>query len=451
MKKNERDELSQQVALFRYGLIADLLHLSPGEGLYKKLEDKASKSYAIPGTTRTRVAPETIRGWLSIYRKLGFEGLLPRPRKDVGSTRSLGQEVRDLLIALKDEKPELTVKQVIADARAAGKIPEDVELPLSTVHRLLSRAGLMKKPKPGGQDHRRFEFPKAGDMWTSDAMHGPRVVCHDNMRRKSKTYLLAFLDDASRVVPYGEFCTSENTAAFLPVLKEAVTRRGVPKRLFVDNGAAYRSKQLALVCAKLGITLIHARPYHPQAKAKIERWFRTVRMQVLSRLSDQDKSSLSALNRRLRAWIEGEYHHAPHRGLNGQTPLERWSQVGDEVRWLEPGVDLDDVCLLEARRRVHKDRTVSLHGVVYEVEACLVDSSVMLRYDPRRLAAKKSIQVWADDGKRMADANVVDLYANCFVKRDRSSGTLSTDETSPDDPGPRLSLSQLSRRGKETD
>jgi hypothetical protein len=165
-------------------------------------------------------------------------------------------------------------------------------------------------------------------------------------------------------------------------------------------------------------------------------------------LTAADKSSLAALNRRLWAWVEAEYHHEPHRGLNRETPLDRWAQVGDEVRWLESGLDLDDVCLLEARRKVHKDRTISLHGVVYEVEACLVDSSVRLRYDPQRLDAKKSIQVWSDEGKRMADAKVVDLYANCFVRRDRPSGTLTPDET-PDEPGPSLSLSTLSRRDKE--
>ena len=307
----------------------------------------------------------------------------------------------------------------------------------------------MKKATAAGQDHRRFEYPKAGDLWMSDVMHGPAIP-KEGQKRKAKTYLVAFIDDATRVVPFAQFCRAENTSAFLPVLKQALMRRGIPKRLFVDNGAAYRSKQLALVCAKLGITLIHARAYHPQSKAKQERWFRTVRQQLLPRLSDTDRSSLAALNRRLWAWVEGEYHQRPHRGLDGQTPLDRWAQAGNEVRWLEPGLDLDDVCLLEARRKVHKDRTVSLHGAVYEVEACLVGNSVTLRYDPERLTARKSIQVHSDEGKRMADANVVDVYANCFVRRDRPSGTLSADADA-DTPVPGLSLSKLRDRGKDSE
>lgn len=435
-------EFREKVALFRYGLIADLLHLSPNEGLYRKLREKAEKSFSIPGSRRTKVAAETIRGWLGKYRRQGFEGLTPKPRRDVGSTRALPQEVTDLLVALKEENPRLTVPQVIADAKASGKVPDGIDLAPSTVHRLLSRRGLMKKPTSGGLDHRRFEFPHAGDLWMSDVMHGPKVA-REGDHRRPKTYLAAFIDDATRVVPYAAFCFSENTAAFLPVLKEAVLRRGVPKRLFVDNGAAYRSQQLALVCARLGITLIHARAYHPQAKAKIERWFRTCRMQLLPRLSEDDKKSLSALNRRLWGFLEGEYHQTPHRGLSGQTPNDRWAQVADQVRWLEPGVDLDDMCLMEERRKVHKDRTVSLHGVVYEVEAVLVDSTVLLRHDPQRPG--KPIQVWLD-GKRMLDAKVVDVYANCFVKRDKSSGALQV-ETSPEQPKPGLRFTRPT--GKE--
>ncbi len=146
-------------------------------------------------------------------------------------------------------------------------MPEGLPLAPSTVHRLLARAGLMAKAPdaPSSKDHRRFAFEKAGDLWMSDVMHGPWVTVTG---KKRKAYLIAFIDNATRVVPFAAFALSENTAAFLPVLKEAVLRRGTPRRLFIDNGSAFRSHQLALACAKLGVTLIHARPYHAQAKAR---------------------------------------------------------------------------------------------------------------------------------------------------------------------------------------
>lgn len=223
-------------------------------------------------------------------------------------------------------------------AREERLVPADLVLPYSTVHRLLATRGLTGNGRQGngnGKDHRRFSYQKAGDLWMSDVMHGPAVSTGGG--RKRKTYLLAFLDDATRVVPFASFAFSENTATFLPVLKQALMRRGIPKRLFVDNGANYRSHQLAVVCAKLGITLIHARPYHPEAKGKQERWFRTVRMQFLPMLGPNDLSSLEALNRRLWAYVEGEYHQNPHRGLDGETPLDRWGKVGDEVKYRTRG------------------------------------------------------------------------------------------------------------------
>jgi putative transposase len=440
----EKEKHLQQVALFRYGLIADLIHLPPGsKGIYERLRQKAEPQYDIPGTTRTRVAAETIRGWLKQYRKCGFDGLLPKLRLDRGCSRAIPQEVADILLGLKEEKPDLSVQLIIKLARERPDIAANLPLPLSTVHRLLASHGLMRKKKdaPTDKDRRRFAFQKAGELWMSDVMHGPAVHTGEK-GRKRKTYLIAFIDDATRVVPFAAFAFAESTKAFLPIFKQAIMRRGVPLRLFVDNGANYRSRQLALVCAKLGIALIHARPYQPQSKGKQERWFRTLRSQLLPLLTEQDTKSIEAINRRLWAWVEGEYHQTPHRGIDRQTPLDRWAQDGEEVHYLGDDVDLDDLFLFEAKRKVQKDRTISLHGVVYEVEAVLVGQSVVVRYDP---AAPKGrpVQVW-HDGRKIQDAKVVDTYANCFIKRQRPSSTIETNTPAPVKPS-RLRLADLDK------
>ena len=440
---NETDfERGHTVALFRYGLIADLLHLTPdSKGLYAQIAHKAEVEYTIPGTTRTRVAAETIRDWLKRYRRGGFDALLPKPRADRGQSRSLPPEVVDVLLAIKEGNSALSVQLVIREARKRPEVPEDLPLPPSTVHRLLARHGFMDKP--GGEhtdaDRRRFAFAHAGELWMSDVMHGPTVFVGD--RTKRKTYLIAFIDDATRVIPYCAFALAENTRAFLPVLKQALMRRGLPQRLYVDNGANYRSRHLALVCAKLGIALIHARPYRPQGKGKIERWFKTVRAQLLTRLSADDTRSLDAINRRLWAWVEGEYHHAPHRGLDGHTPLEQWTKTGEAVRFLEPDVDLDDLFLFETQRAVQKDRTVSLNGVVYEVDAALVGEKVTLRFDPSA-APGRPVQV-CHKGKFIEQARPVETYANCFVKRNRPSWTLNVDGPAPEPSPSSLKLHEL--------
>ncbi len=198
---------------------------------------------------------------------------------------------------------------------------------------------------PSTKDRRHFAYQKAGELWMSDVMHGPAVVVSG--RRKQKTYLIGLIDDAIRVVPYGVFALSESTSAYLPVLRQGVMRRGIPLRLYVDNGAAFRSHHLALVCARLGITLIHARPYQPAGKGKQERFFRTVRMRFLPTLGPADLGSLDALNRRFWAWVEGEYHRAPHRGLDDMTPLDAWAMRSGDVRAAGPEFDLTQMCLLE--------------------------------------------------------------------------------------------------------
>jgi len=445
---NDVDHQAQSVALFRYGLIADLVQMKADKkGLYARIREKAAAEHTIPGTTRTRVAAETIRDWLKRYRRGGFDALVPRRRADRGRARSIPEPVAELLCSLKEQNLALSVRLLISEARATGKVPPELPLPPSTVHRLFARAGLMeKKPdQPSHQDRRRFAFAEAGELWMSDVMHGPTVLVGERVRRKS--YLLAFLDDATRVVPYCVFALSENTQAFLPVFKQALVRRGQPGRLFVDNGANFRSHHLALVCAKLGVALIHARPYRPEGKGKIERWFRTVRAQLLPTLTAADTASLDALNRRLWAWVEGEYHHCPHRGLDGETPLERWAKSAAHVRYIEPGLDLDELFLFEVKRRVQKDRTVSLNGVVYEVDAALVGETVTLRFDPHA-PPTRPVQV-SHAGKPMPSATPLDAYANCFVKRNRPSHTLETDTPPPEPPRSRLALRNLNRRDDE--
>ncbi|MGD8958089.1 MAG: DDE-type integrase/transposase/recombinase [Chromatiaceae bacterium] len=432
----------QAVALFRYGLIADLIHLPPGSpGISAQLRAKAEQEYTIPGSRRRRVAAETLRDWLKLYRRGGFDALLPKSRADRGQPRRLPDAVAETLIALKEQYPTLSVRLLIARARDNGAVPADQPLPTSTVYRLFHREGLMvkKTDSPTGTDRRRFAFRHAGELWMSDVMHG--ITVGDGHGKRRKTYLIAFLDDATRVIPYAAFAFSENTAAFLPVFKQALIRRGIPERLYVDNGANYRSRHLALVCAKLGVALIHARPHQPQGKGKIERFFRTLRATLLTQLSAEDSHNLETLNRRLWAFIEGEYHHNPHRGLDGQTPLEHWAQVGSQVRF--PDGALDDLFLAEQKRRVMNDRTVSLHGRVYEVDAVLVGETVILRYDPSAPPGRP-LAVW-HHGKPAGQATILDAYANTTVRRDRPSSQLTTDKPAPEPAPSRLSLGAFSK------
>ncbi len=249
------EKLSRDVALFRYSIIAEFIHHAPGTpGLYQKLAQKAAGEYNIPGSNRTRVAMETIRDWLRMYRTGGFDALLPRPRKDTGQPRAIPDALTETLLAVKEENRLFSVRQVIKEATARGVVPQDLYLAPSSVHRLLSCHGLMQKPTdaPTDNDRRHFEFQKAGDLYMSDVMNGPPVGAEGN--RKFKAYLIAFLDDATRVIPFAAFAHSENSEAFMGVFKQALLRRGIPKRLFVDYVTGYIIDIMCLVALCGGLS-----------------------------------------------------------------------------------------------------------------------------------------------------------------------------------------------------
>ena len=222
------------------------------------------------------------------------------------------------------------------------------------------------------QDLRRFAHLHAGDLWQSDVMHGP--ACRDGRRRR-KTYMIVMIDDATRIVPWSAFAFSEGINDFLPVFRQALLRRCVPRKLYCDNGSAYRSRRLDLVCARLGIALIHARPYHAAGKGKCERYLRSVRQRFLPNLDPADTDSLDTLNRRLAAWVEGEYHHSPHRGLGGMTPADK-------------------------------------------VDVNLVGQKVALRFDPAAPPTRPILVV--ADGENVGQAWPLNLDANSRVKRERA-------------------------------
>ena len=163
---NELDkDLQRQIALFRYGVIADLVHLPRGHrGIGARLKAKAALTYAIPGTDRDRLAANTIRGWLTVYRAGGFEALYPKRRADRGRARRLPEPVVRRLVELKHERPGRSVRQVIEAAREDG-----IEHPLApaTVHRLLERAGALEPAgeTAAGRDRRRFAYREAGELW----------------------------------------------------------------------------------------------------------------------------------------------------------------------------------------------------------------------------------------------------------------------------------------------
>jgi transposase InsO family protein len=408
MMENEK----QRVAIFRFSVIHEFVG---GAALSRRerrrlLKEKCARKWDIPFSDRTRISRSAILRWIRLYNESGgqLESLYPKDRSDNGKSRAIDKETGLNLIHLRREMPDATVPVLIRIMNERGLSAPDKGLKSTTVYRFLHAQNLMKPPEGQKQDRRKFEAELPNDIWQSDVMHGPMVTVGE---RKRKSYLIAFIDDHSRLIPYARFYLSEKLASFLDAFEKALLKRGLPRKLYVDNGAAYRSKHLEHITASLGIALIHARPYKPQGKGKIERFFRTVRMQFLAEV---DQMSLDELNGAFDLWVRQVYHQRVHSGT-GKKPIDRFTSRMECLRAAPD--DLKDHFRMIAKRRVSKDRTLTLDGNLFEAPVPLIGHRVDLLY---HMDSPKKVEVrWQQ--KSYGYLTAVDLNVNCRVKRDKNN------------------------------
>jgi transposase InsO family protein len=339
---------------------------------------------------------------------------MPAPRNDKRKSRAIDDALGEKIETLVKARPQLDGPGILAELQVgAGKA--DPLPSLSTLYRFLRARGLQTRRSPPRQDHRAYAFELAGDCWQCDVMYGPAVPTPEGKRRK--TYLIAILDDATRLVVHGQFYFEQHLRSLKDCMKQGFKKRGLPRRFYVDQGKIFRSRMILLLSARLGIVLIHSRPYRPQGRAKIERFFGTVRRVFLNRVDLERLEDLDHLNRLFFAWLEGEYHTRPHRGLDAETPLDRWVKLSEGIRPLPREVDLDELFLEETTRRVNKDGTFTLKGRTFEAGPQRIGARVKVLYDPFDL--RRVLIADPDDGPKTA-AFPVDLHGNRHVRRNPS-------------------------------
>ena len=241
------------------------------------------------------MSEKTIEAWFYAWRRGGLEALTPKVRSDRGQSK-IAPAVQEAILAAKRKNPRRSIRVIRRLLERQGTVAKDT-LSRSAIHRLLQAHDLSR---PSGaasepEERRAYVAQYAGDIWYGDVMHGPRVPMDGGMR---KAYLVSLMDDASRLIAHSAFCPGETALDIEAVLKQAVLKRGLPVKLVIDNGPAYRAKTLQGICARLGIHLVYCRPYAPEGKGKLERWHRTFRDQFLTELEPsrlRDLSDLSAL------------------------------------------------------------------------------------------------------------------------------------------------------------
>ncbi len=413
----QEEDRRTQIALFRYTLIAPLLGrpLERGEiGVH--LKAVAAQQHRIPFSKRTTLDDETLWRYLARYRQGGFEALKPQPRADAGKSRRIPEEFIQKAIALRQEVPTRSANTLIQILKRDPTYPPVLTLAVRTLQGILQQRGITREKLIGqSKAFRRFERECANALWQGDMLVGPYLPDAERPGKYRRTALFCFIDDHSRLVPYGEFFLEESLPRLERVLKVAVLRRGLPERIYVDNGKVYVSTQLAAACATLGIRQIHSTPYTPNTRGKIERFFGTVRSQFLSEVDSAKVATLEDINASFQAWVELIYHKTVH-SETGQAPLDRFQQSLTQitVRQADPR-QLREAFLWRERRTVTRTASISLQGNRYSVDPLLAGQQVELRFDPFELS---EVEVW-QSAHFVAQAQVVKLERERHLALDR--------------------------------
>jgi len=387
------------------------IEYAPGQTMRERIKQVSQRTFVDEQGRPWRFAWRTIEAWWGRYRRHGRTVAPPKARSDKGSTRkveleTLAQAIEQVLPAFRNPCPPKV--QVYRACIERGLLHRDQIAP-NTFCRLVNQHALLTPRSAKGQPCRlAFSKQFANQMWQADTMYGPYVK---DGKLARPTRLICFIDDASRLIPHGEFFFQENAQNFVQTLKLALYKRGIPDQLYTDNGAIYVCRQLVAICARLGILLSHAPLRDGAAKGKIERFFKNVRQSFLVR--QLDLSSLEALNRQFIMWVEEDYHTRLHSTLQ-MRPLDRFGLDLSRLRFLPPNEANDELFYSEESRQVKNDNTFSLGGRRLEAPRDLRGRKIQVRFDrprPQRVIVYYKQQ-------RMGPARPLDPVANDRAPRD---------------------------------
>lgn len=376
--------------------------------------DAASRLHEHPDGRLVRVSARTVESWYYAYRRGGFSALFPDERKDRGQSRAIRPEVGHIIVRAKREKPRRSLRRIIRALERAHVVAPG-ELSRSSVHRLLASQGISARPLRGPAAERRsFLHEHAGDLWIGDALHGPVVAWPGGPPRKA--YLLSQIDCATRHMVHSFFAPSEGAVEQERGFRAGIEKAGLPRAYYVDLGSAYIADSLRLICAELGIRLLHAGPGDAEAKGAIERWHRTWREEVEDELDDR-VYTISELSEIHAAWLAEEYDARVH-DTTQRAPREHWFAEIPQLRPLPRDKQLAEVFLHREWRTVRKDGTVRFYGQLLEVRAEL-SGKIELRFDPTDEEALPRVFV---DDRFYCDTVVLDRIANATRQRRRNLG-----------------------------
>jgi transposase InsO family protein len=389
------------------------IDIAPGKTRDERVRNVAAMVFLDEEGNQYQFTWRTIQTWHYNYKNHGITGMHGTSRSDKGKSRKITpEEVLEAINAAlphfrkakekngQDNKPNKTA--IYRFCIEKGLLHAN-RIARTTFCRMVSQYEFLKEEPSDNKRRLAFSMQYANQLWQADTMFGPQVD-----RKQAK--LIAFIDDASRVLCHGEFFLDENADSMIRALRSAFYKRGLPEQLLVDNGSIYCSQEITLICARVGCILHHTAVRDAAAKGKIERFFRRVRDQFLIR--NLDLSSIQVLNRQFTDWVEQEYNATVHSTL-GMKPIDRFGVDLSRIRFLSPSQDTDELFYAEETRTVKKDNTFSFQGDRYETPIDLRGKEITVRYERHR----KGAVIVYDKERRLGQARLLDAVANGLARR----------------------------------
>lgn len=384
---------------------------SLGKTSQQRIENVSKLTFTDETGNPRKFTWRTIATWLYRYRKHGITGVTNQFRRDKGKSRKVTPE--ELLEAVNSALPhfrnnQFNKMQIYRFCIEKGILRKE-QIAQTTFYRFIREYELLKNDDAALNKMRlAFAMQYTNQLWQADTMFGPYVTGNAGAHKQTK--LIAFIDDASRVVCHGEFFFEENVDTLVKALKAAFYKRGIPEQLYVDNGSIYCSQEITLICSRIGCILRHTPLRDGSAKGKIERFFRRVRDQFLSK--NLDLSNLEALNRQFSLWLEDEYNSSIHSSL-GMKPIDRFGLDLGRIKFLPPSEANDELFFAEEDRTVKKDNTFSFKSIRYETPVDLREKQIQIRFE--RSSCNRVIIYYK--GQRLGEAKPLDAVANGLLKR----------------------------------
>ena len=411
MEQKEKDAIKNEIALFRYGLIAPVITGTFEENSQVEYFKKAaSKKYIVNGREE-QYSWQTIKGWYLQYRKGGYDGLINKTRRDCHSSRKLNDDAIQRIKELKKEYPHISGTLIYNKLSDEGFInPNDICL--GTILKFI-RDNKILFNETEGIDRRSFVMENANDCWQADTSHGPYLTING---KKTLTYLIAIIDDASRLIVGARFYYSDNSLNLQDIFKNSVKKYGIPKKLFVDNGKTYKNDQFNIICASLGLVLIHARPYSGASKGKIERFFHTMKETWMRGLDWNEIKSIDELNNLLNQFIVN-YNNSVHSSLKKEddeniTPNSRWFKDSHLIKKLDNNF-IDIAFLHTAYPTIRSDAIANIKSHEFEVPMKYIGKKITVKFDPLDFST-----AWIyEDNKLICDIHLVNKIDNSKIKR----------------------------------